>query len=211
MQVCRYNSINSRVSLSLLIDDVQWADNASIVVLRSLAMQKLRKFFLVCCYRDDEVSDDHPFCKMLREMTDTTHVKLNNCEEHVLNMALTELLSLSPRLTRPLGKIIHTRTRGNLLFIHQLLLSLHRESMLKIDFASKRWIWNEQMILHTKLPTNVSTCFATSIHDLPVEVQIALNTMATFGASVKSQYLLMLEHEFGLNIVNPLKLAEAEG
>lgn len=203
---------NSRVSLLLLLGDVQWADNASIAVVRSLAMQKLKKFFLVCCYRDDEVTDEHPFCKMLRDVsTITTHVKLNNCEEHVLNEALSGLFCLSPRLIRPLGKIIHARTRGNLLFIRQLLLLLHREGMLKIEFASKRWIWNELMIIDTNLPTIVAMCFANSIHDLPVEVQIALQTMATFGASVKSQYLLMLEHEFILNIVNSLKLAEAEG
>jgi predicted ATPase len=85
--LCRFIDViasNSKVLLSLLIDDVQWADQATITVLSRLALQKQKKFFLICCYRDDEFSHGHPFCEILNAMhNDVLRVKLNNCEEDV--------------------------------------------------------------------------------------------------------------------------------
>jgi predicted ATPase len=154
---CRFVEVvtaNVQVSLTLCLDDIQWADSASIDLLNKILLQQNRKFFFLGCYRDDEVGSDHPFEKMLTNLRqaniNATTVRLN---------AVSELLSLSPRLVKSSSRIIHSKTRGNILFFSQLMLSLHRDGLLYHDFSKERWVWNEEKILFMKLPENVAICF----------------------------------------------------
>jgi predicted ATPase len=136
-----------------------------------------------------------------------------NCgiEEHALNGMVSELLCLSPRIVKPLTEVVFNKTRGNPLFIHQTLLSLNRDGLLNVDFTRKRYVWNESKIWSAKLPDDVATCFTRGIGKLPTEVQSALHTLASFGASAKLEYLDVIESELRLQLTEPLKIAVAEG
>ena len=57
-------SINSAVSLVLWLDDLQWADEASLTILHMMLRQKRRKFFFIGCCRDDEMKKNHAFWKL---------------------------------------------------------------------------------------------------------------------------------------------------
>jgi predicted ATPase len=206
---------SSKVSLTLFMDDVQWADDASITVMNRLLTQGFDRFFFIACCRDDEMESDHSFRKMLDSVKTSgvyaTTVKLNGLDQDMLNKAIANLLHLSPRLVRPLSYIVHNKTRGNILFVSQLMLSLHRDGLLRIDFDRQRWVWDKEKILSIKLPDNIALCFTHGIIKLPVEVQLALHTLAMFGASVKSEYLELLESRLGLTLLDPLEKAAAEG
>jgi predicted ATPase len=91
------------------------------------------------------------------------------------------------------------------------MLSLHRDGLLRIDFDRQRWVWDEDTILSMKLPDNVALCFTNGIIKLPVEVQLALHTLAMFGASINSEYLELLESRLGLTLLGSLEKAVAEG
>jgi predicted ATPase len=132
-------------------------------------------------------------------------------DQDTLNRAIANLLHLFPRLVRPLSDIVHSKTRGNILFVSQLMLSLHRDGLLRIDFDRQRWVWDKDTILSMKLPDNVALCFTHGIIKLPAEVQLALHTLSMFGASVESEYLELLESQLGLTLLGPLEKAAAEG
>jgi predicted ATPase len=206
---------SSHVSLTLFMDDVQWADEASITVINRLLRQGHHRFFFIGCCRDDEMESDHSFRKMLDDVkasgVNATMVKLNCLDQDTLNRAIANLLHLAPRLVRPLSDIVQNKTRGNILFVSQLMLSLHRDGLLRIDFDRQRWVWDEEKILSAKLPDNVALCFTHGIIKLPVEVQLALHTLAMFGASVKSEYLELLESRLGLTLLDPLEKAATKG
>lgn len=132
----------SQVSVTLCMDDLQWADEASIAVLTRLLMRRNKKFFFVGCCRDNEMENDHPFRKMLVHTctigVNATKVNLKGVEEDVLNQVMSELLCLSPRLVKPLSNVIYRKTRGNLLFFSQLVLSLYRDGLIYLDFDRER-------------------------------------------------------------------------
>jgi predicted ATPase len=208
-------STNSVVSVTLFLDDLQWADAASISVLKRLLTQARNRFFLLGNCRDDEVSSNHPLCDMIESArtmgVNVTTVQLDGMREEAVNCAVSELLCLSPRLVRSLSSIVFSKTKGNPLFFTQLMLSLTRDGLLRIDLSSQRWVWDEEKICSAKLPDNVALCFTNGIKQLSIEVQLALHTLSMFGASAKSVFIKALETQLNANVTGPLKIAAAEG
>ena len=217
--LCQFVEIintDSIASITLFLDDLQWADEASIAVIERLVTTQARKkfFFLGCC-RDDEMDNDHLFWKVIEGAhanginVVTSHTKC--LTEDALNGLISDFLCLSPRIVKSLSSIVYNKTKGNFLFISQLLLSLSRDGMLRIDLGMQRWVWDQDKIFMAKLPDNVAICFTNGIKKLPIEVQLALHTLSLFGARAKSDCIKTLESDLKVKIAEPLKKAAAEG
>jgi predicted ATPase len=88
---------------------------------------------------------------------------------------------------------------------------LNRDGLLYIDLDKKRWLWDVEKISQSKLPDNIALCFTTGINNLAPDVQTALHTLSTFGGSAKSDYIMFIETDLNINLINPLKVAAAEG
>eukprot|EP00956_Cyclotella_meneghiniana_P008867 scaffold12139_cov60-Cyclotella_meneghiniana.AAC.3 len=206
-------SVSSVVSVVIFMDDLQWIDQSSLDILKTILRHKHTKFFFIGCCRNGEMASDHSFWKMMESINTVgvgaTQVKLNRMNEKTLKSVVSELLCLSPRLVRPLASILFSRSKGNTLFFVQLMMLLHRNGMLFLDFGRQRWAWDEEKIVSMKLPDNIAICLTNDIGKLPSEVQLALNTLAMFGASAKVSYLKLLESQFQMKLLEPLK--EAEG
>jgi predicted ATPase len=208
-------STTSIVSVTLFLDDVQWVDEASILLLNRVLTHARNKFFFIGCCREDEMGSDHLFWKMVESVQDcginSKILQLDCVTEDVLNEVISRLLCILPRLVRSLTSIIYSKTKGNPLFVCQLLLLLNRDGLLRIDMGKQRWVWDEEKILSTKLPDNVALCFTDGIKKLLIEVQLALHTLSMFGASAKAVCLTTLESQLKMKLVEPLKIAAAEG
>lgn len=208
-------STTSDVSVTLCLDDIQWTDESSISLLKRLTTNAPMKFFFMACCRDDEMGSNHPFWSMIEsictEGVALRTVELKSVEEVALNFALSDLLCLLPRLVQPLSRILYLKTKGNLLFIAQMLRSLKQDGLLRIDLDRQRWVWDEEKICSAKLPDNVALCFSGAIKKLPVEVQLALHTLSMFGATTTHEIIKALETNLRVNISEPLKVAMIEG
>ncbi|KAL3768174.1 hypothetical protein ACHAWO_006544 [Cyclotella atomus] len=190
-------SSSSALGVTLCLDDVQWMDAASISVVKRVLAQGYNKFFFMACCRHDEMSDTHPFWGMIDSVcsngTLSVSVELKNIDANMLENVISEFLCLSPRLVKPLASI-----------------SAH-DGLLRVDFGSQRWVWDQDKIRAAKLPDNVALCFTNGIAKLPSEVQVALHTLSTFGSSVKSKCIKALETHQNINLTEPLQIAMKEG
>jgi len=207
--------ISTHSSVVLFLDDLQWIDDGSVGILKMILRQKPRKFFFLGCCRDNEMAQDHSFWKMITSIgvvgVHATEVKLKPMDEDILNTVVSELLQISPRLTKSLSLVLFSRSKGNALFLLQLLLLLYRENLLYLDFGVQRWAWNEDKIASMKLPDNIAICFTNGICKLSSNIQLALNALSMFGASAKLSYLKLLEDELSMELLKPLNGAAAEG
>jgi len=212
-QFIKVISTNSCVSMVLLLDDLQWIDEASLSILRTILRQKHEKFFFLGCCRDDEMANDHSFWKMMDDIeaegVNATQVKLSCMNEETLKTVVSDLLCVSPRLVKSLSSVVFNRTKGNVLFCFQLMLLLYRNGVLCIDLCCQRWKWDDDKIVSMKLPDNIAICLANDIKKKSSNVQFALNTLAMFGAYAKLSHLEVLEFHFDMKLLEPLK--EAEG
>jgi predicted ATPase len=150
-------SSSSMVSVTICLDDVQWIDNASIEVMRRLLGQAYSKFFFMACFRHDEMSSTHPFWSMIESARSRnvflTSVELKNVDTKTLENCMSDLLCISPRLVKPLASIVHTKTKGLPLFVSEMLRSLVRNGLLRVDLDSQRWVWDRDKIYVSKPPS----------------------------------------------------------
>lgn len=215
--LCRLIEIISTnsVSLTLCFDDVQWIDDSSISFLTRLLTRGYNKFFFVGCYREGEMIGTHPFLKMLETVraagVNITEVHMTCIGQDALNEAVSNLLCLPPRLVLSLSNAVHKQTKGNPLFISQTLLTFYRDGLLYLDFARKRFEWDEGKISRSELPDNIALYFTNDIVKLPIEIQLSLHTLSMFGGSARVEHIQYLEQELNVNVVGPLKTAEKEG
>ena len=240
-------SSNSKVSLVLMLDDLQWADSASFQVLNQLLVSKLTKFFFLGSCRDDELHGRHALSEMLDNIRsfgiNDSVIKLECMSKSTLNQKarimrcfskkvfdhqaktepnlfavpsplvskISDLLCLSPRLTKSLSDIVYARTKGNPFFFLQLLIGLNRDGLLSISLPQQRWVWDEDLICSMELPDNIARCFANGIRNLPMHVQSAVRSLSIFGNKAKLSYIVSLESQLNIKIVEHLKFAETVG
>ncbi|KAL7487783.1 hypothetical protein ACHAW6_013360 [Cyclotella cf. meneghiniana] len=216
--ICQFVDVISTfsvASVTLFLDDLQWADAASITVLNQLLSRKHTNFFVLGCCRDTELESRHPLRDTIENIRElgikTTIVRLRCMEKNSITQMVSNLLCLSPRVVRSLADIIYTKTKGNPLFFSQVMFSLYREGLLRLSLCDQRWVWDEEEIHFMKLPDDIALCFANGISKLPLFVQSALRTLSMFGASAKCEYIEALESQLHVTLIEPLEVAIKEG
>ena len=210
----------SNKPLALFVDDIQWADTASIFLIEkvlkaSASVVDGKRLFFLACYRDDEMQDDHPFWNVHRSICSigyaSTRVKLDSVDSETVKQALSRLLHLTPRLVGSLSDIIYRKTKGNPLFLMRLLRSLNQDGLLRINLFRHRWEWNESAIQSRKLPDDVAAFFIQQISSLPTDCASALATLSYFGASVSCKIVEAMEQNLAMQLTDPLESAIKAG
>ena len=131
----------------VLFDDLQWSDDASNEIIRMLVTdESSRAAMFIGCYRDNEVDANHPVSQgigaILMALVPLAIVSLGNLDRESVNDLCSDVLHLSPRLTRPLAEALHSKTSGNPMFVRQLMCSLSEEGLLYYSASERRWRWD---------------------------------------------------------------------
>ncbi len=206
--------------VTLFLDDLQWADSASIAAVNQLlltggpASQNTHLFFLGC-YRDGDTNNSNPLWKSLCHSdlvnARSTDVKLDYMDEETLGTMISETLCLSPRLTRSLSSAIYHKTKGNLLFVSRLMISLSKEGLLRPSLSRRRWEWDLEKIQCQKLPEDVAMFFTNSIEALSEDVKSSLCVLSCFGSSADIAFVKTLERVLKKQLLTNLDIAAEEG
>ncbi|MFN6513512.1 MAG: AAA family ATPase [Nostoc sp. CreGUA01] len=123
--------------LVAFLDDLQWADSASLNLLK-LLMDETRKdyLFIIGAYRDNEVFAAHPLLLTLQEIEKVATVNtltltaLNHAD---VNSLIADTLSCATEIALPLTELVYQKAKGNPFFTTQFLKVLHQEGL--ITFA----------------------------------------------------------------------------
>ncbi|HBL12984.1 MAG TPA: hypothetical protein DD379_16625, partial [Cyanobacteria bacterium UBA11162] len=114
--------------LAIFLDDLQWADGASLKLIELLLTSSDTGLFLIGAYRNNEVSAAHPLRSSLenlqKEGVRIQEIILKPLELATVNQWLADTLKSSPETTRNLAELIHGKTGGNPFFITEFLQAL---------------------------------------------------------------------------------------
>ena len=185
--------------LVLFLDDVQWADSATCVILETLLTDVERKELLVIvAYRDNETPPEHPLWKLV-EAVDKSEAKVSRMTvgpllEDQVQMWMARALSAEAERVRPLARVLWQKTRGNPFFLEQLLLSLHRQEQVVRDPDSGEWRWDHQALRQAQITDNVVALLSDKVREMPAATQELLGLAACAGHQV---HLLDLERLSG--------------
>ncbi|MBD2628649.1 AAA family ATPase [Trichormus variabilis] len=197
--------------LAIFLDDLQWADGASLKLMQLLMSAGSPGLFLIGAYRDNEVSAVHPLMLTLEEIG-KTGVIINRIFLSPLNLdTVTEIIADTlrnqPENVRNLAKLVQIKTEGNPFFINEFLKSLATEQLLKFDIRSLSWQWDLKQIQQRNFTDNVVELMAGKIKNLPENTQELLKFSACIGNQFDIINLALLTKQSFREIVDNLQPA----
>ncbi len=173
--------------LVLFLDDLQWADLASLKLIQELVTDlDTRYFLLIGAYRNNEVNSTHPLVQTvekIQQMGAAVHNIILPCLElSSVRQLVRDTLGNQTEKLNSLAELIFNKTGGNPFFITQLLSTMYSEKLLTFDFTLGAWQWDIREIETVGIADySVVELVARNLQKLPEETQQVLKLAACIG------------------------------
>ncbi|MGK7933982.1 MAG: AAA family ATPase [Microcystaceae cyanobacterium] len=202
--------------LVIFLDDLQWADPASLQLIQKLVRVENRgNLLLIGAYRDNEIHATHPW-----------NVTLENIKQSQVNLTTLSLTPLSLKTVchfikdtfkcslakaECLSRLIMQKTEGNPFFINEFLKSLVHKNLLYFNNNQRSWQWDIQQIEQQEIAANVLDLMTQKIEILDDRTQGMLKQAACIGNQFNFQTLTLVCEQSPKAIAQSLKTALNEG
>jgi predicted ATPase/signal transduction histidine kinase len=172
---------------ALFLDDLQWADAASLKLIKFICADlNDASILLVGAYRDNEVDQTHPLTSTLDD------IRAGKTPVHEIRVTPLPLTSIEDMLAdafrktcfavRELAALIDEKTGGNPFFIHQFLDTLYKEKLIYLD-DKRQWAWDIPGINSLAITNNVVDLLSKAMSNFPQPTQLAISCAAAVGNS----------------------------
>jgi predicted ATPase len=200
----------------LFLDDLQWADRASLSLLEDLARDPdVRSLLLVGAYRDNEVGPSHPLTESLREIRQVgaplSHIQLGPLSLPDLRELVSEMLRSEPERTDELAALVHERTGGNPFFALQFLSMLYQDGLIKRDPDTQAWRWDLSQLAARETTSNVVDFILERVKRLTIATQELLALAACVGDTPDPSLLARVSGRSPAEVGRCLSEAAREG
>lgn len=181
----------------LFLDDLQWADLASLKLLRVLLTAPQSGYLLVIgAYRDNEVDVAHPLMLTLEDLRKgnarTENIVLEPLPLPSVVALISDMAGAAPAYITPLAQVVYQKTLGNPFFLGQFLMALHTEGLLAFDEEVGTWVWSELDIRQKMETANVISVLVGKIARLQPSTQHILKLAACIGHQFDLQTLAVI-------------------
>jgi PAS domain S-box-containing protein len=172
--------------LVLFLDDLQWADSASLKFIKLLMTEPDSQYLLLIgAYRDNEVSQSHPLMLTLHEIEEAgatvNNIKVGPLDLPNVTQLIIDTFHCDREKATPLAELCIQKTQGNPFFLNQLLKSLYADRFFEFDLSSGSWQWDWEKIKRVNITDNVVDLMSKKIRDLAPQTQEILKLAACIG------------------------------
>lgn len=172
--------------LVLFLDDLQWADAASLKLVENLMTDLETQYLLMIgAYRDNEVSPTHPLILMLEAIrvsgATVEELLLKPLAAPHITQLLTDTFNCESSQAEPLADLLLQKSQGNPFFLTQLLKVLHQDNLLTFNYHLGLWQWNISKIESQAITDNVVDLMVNKIQRLSEPTQQVLQLAACVG------------------------------
>jgi predicted ATPase/signal transduction histidine kinase/tRNA A-37 threonylcarbamoyl transferase component Bud32 len=173
--------------LVVYLDDLQWADHASLNLLKALiSNSKIGAFLCIGAYRDNEIHEGHPLATLLesirKEQLKLVEIELQPLSARNISELIRDSFSCATAEADELASVCFSKTQGNPFFISEFLNNLHRKGEIAYDAKNGKWVWNIANILKTKVTDNVVDLVCSRIKELDEDRQRTLQIASCIGS-----------------------------
>ena len=183
--------------LVIFLDDLQWADSASLKLIELILMDgDLGYLFVIAAYRDNEIHPAHPLITTLnrlrREGAVVNNIVLKPLTVDRVEQLIADTLKSDREYVRSLGRLVWQKTQGNPFFINEFLKSIYANNLLVFDashFDTKEgsWQWDLKQIERIASTDNLVEFMMGIMQKLPQSTQDVLSLAACIGAEFDLQ------------------------
>ena len=199
--------------LVMFLDDLQWADSASLKLLQ-LLMQDRGHLLVLGAYRDNEVSPTHPFMLTVDEIVKSgavvNTITLQQLSLADLNQLVADTLICDLSSSQPLTELVYQKTKGNPFFSTQFLKSLYEDGQIIFDWEVRHWQCDINQVKFADA-SDVVEFMAAQLQKLPAETQDVLKLAACIGAQFDLETLAIVSEELPEETASALWKALQEG
>ncbi len=194
--------------LTIFLDDLQWADYASLELIEEIYLRSDDKSLLfIGAYRDNEVSSTHKLNDTLKKM------KENGAIIHVVDLKPLETKDLEKMLTnalytkgvKSLAKLLEKHTQGNPYFIGEFLKELYVKEALY--FKNGSWRWDVEQIESQGYTDNIVELMLGKIKALHQNTKELLTKAACIGSTFDLTTLSVVSEQSQEQILEDLQIA----
>jgi len=185
--------------LVVFLDDLQWADLASLQLLQHLLTHpETPPVLLIGAYRDNEVSPSHPLSLTLAELR-KAGAPMEDLQLEPLSLAevqrlITDTLpGAAPEVVQPLAALAQEKTGGNPFFLLQFLLTLNQDGLL-VRTPEGSWHWDAEGVRAKGYSDNVVDFMIGKLRQLPLGTQHLLRLAACVGNVFSRRILLLISN-----------------
>jgi predicted ATPase/signal transduction histidine kinase len=185
--------------LVVFLDDLQWADGASLQLLQHLLTHpEAPPVLLIGAYRDNEVSPSHPLALALEELRKAgarmTDLQLQPLSREDIQKLVTDTLpGAAPETIQLLAALAQEKTGGNPFFLLQFLLTLNQDGLL-VRTPEGTWSLDAEGVRAKGYSDNVVDFMVGKLRQLPMATQQLLRLAACVGNVFAQRILLLISH-----------------
>jgi len=175
--------------LLMVLEDLHWADSASLALLLYLGRQlQTMPILVVGTYRDIDVGRDHPLESVMRELTRervVDEVVLQGVPAAATGQIIASRLGLEEQPAE-LASLIHSRSEGNPFFTEELLKALVDQGVL--GRPDEPLV--PEPVASIDIPRSVRSVISHRVARLPSETQATLRLASVLGHEFRLDALL---------------------
>jgi predicted ATPase len=183
--------------LVIFLDDLQWADAASLKLMKLLMTGK-GYLLLLGAYRDNEVASNHQLIQTIEQLKQAAVVVQTITLPPITladtNQLIADTLHCSIERTETLTELVDRKTQGNPFFATQFLKSLHADGLIRYN---RRGYWECDLaqIQTLSVTDDVVELMTAQLQRLPVAAQQIFKLAACIGNQFDLETLVIISEQ----------------
>ncbi|MUG96363.1 AAA family ATPase [Scytonema sp. UIC 10036] len=196
-------------TLAIFLDDLQWADLASLNLMKLLISETETSYlFIIGAYRDNEVSPTHPLMLTLEEIYKTKAVvntlTLAPLTPTDVNYLIADTLSCTLVSALPLTELVYQKAQGNPFFTTQFLKALYEDRLITFDVDARFWQCDVSQVRALALTDDVVEFMALQLQKISPQTQVVLQLAACIGNQFDLETLAIVSEQSQVDTASDL-------
>ena len=201
--------------LVMFLDDLQWADGASLDLVRLLMTDPdISHVMLIGACREEEPEYLGAVNRLLDDLAAsgvrTERIPLGELSPGQVTALLADTLHAASDELAPLAQLVFAKTRGNAFFVSEFLKALYVDGALSFDGSSGCWRWNASAVGSASITDNVVELVKARMGTLAATTRDVLKLGACIGNRFGVRQLAVVAERSVDQIGADLAQAEAE-
>src|SRR5699024_2166339 len=200
----------------LFIDDIQWADEATLDLMQFLLSNCQSPYLMIVCACREQ---DEKQCLVKRQimkkwnLTATTlrQLSVNPLTMNEIKCWLNDMIQLENERLESLAQGIFYITKGNPLFTEQLFRLYLKERVIKFNLELEEWEFDDKSMIKVAYPNSIIDMIINRVDRLKPSTIEALKYAASFGNEFEHKQLAALMELAEEEVVELLKDAVTAG